>query len=92
VGTTVHNELNTIFEWIEIVKVRTDRKVMLLRLPAAWCRANGILPGEYFTLKPDGDGGLHLRTLSKELDYAKKSEKYPFKRDKSGRLSDEGIT
>ena len=83
-------ETNASFEWIEIVKVRCDRKVKYVRLPVAWCRANGILRGEFFTVKPDGDGGLHIRPLSKELDYAQKAKEYPFKPDRPGRIPHEG--
>jgi len=85
-------ETNKTFDWIEIVRVRSDRKVKYIRLPAAWVRANGILPGEYFTVKSDGDGGLHIRPLSKELEYAQNSEKYPFKLDRPGRVPDAGST
>ena len=83
-------ETSKTYDWIEIVKLRMDRRVKYLRLPAAWCRANGILPGEYFTVRSDGDGGLHIRPLSKELDYAQNAAKYPFKSDRSRRVSDAG--
>ncbi len=47
----------------EIIRVRRERKTLLIRVPPFWGRQRGIGPGDYLLGEPDGSGGLVLRLL-----------------------------
>ena len=57
--------------WKEIIRIRTERKTTVMRLPAHWARENQITKGSYVVCRAGLDGSLIVTTFESEVASAK---------------------
>ena len=55
----------------EIVRVRAERKVLLMRVPGFWAKSRGVISGNYVVARPGPDNTLILSTFDDEVSNGK---------------------